>query len=469
MTMDTDSLSVDHGQELLKRRRLWYVLAFALFVVSLIVQQPLVFLAVLFTLVIGIVPDLWYRSALRHLNVYQQVNEHHLFFGEEVKLSMSIENQKLLPLPWLQVENSITPPLTILAKQATKREKIGQIANTWLLWSFQRVTRHYRMYCQARGCYIFGPVKLRSRDPLGWLESELVVPERETILIYPLIASLEALGLSFLHPFGEHLTTRRLLEDPLRIAGVRDYQLGDDPRRIHWKATAHAGTLRSKIYEYSGLRRILLLLDAWNYSKAWMSADLEIQELCITVAASLAVWALDEGYSVGLLTNSAVMTATSRHALMGQTGSQNNSEGLEKLRTTVISPPGVSVPFACDPGQYERLLSVLARLVPGSSVPIENIIDAEDTLFPPMTTVILISASTTLNEATIERLLDLRAYGTALHLVLVGEREGKRLPETYDLPVHYPGGREKWYELVRAAANEKGADIGTSSTSFQLE
>ncbi len=292
MAMNTDSFMDTRKGKRRTRRRSWYMLALTLFVLSIIVQQPLLFLAVLFTLVIGIVPDLWYRSALRHLNVYQEVNEHHLFFGEEVKLAMSIENQKLLPLPWLRVEHAITPPLTILTKHATKREKIGQIATTWLLGSFQRVTRQYRMYCQARGCYIFGPVKLRSRDPLGWRESELVVPERETILVYPLIASLEALGLSFLHPFGEQRTTRRMLEDPLRVAGVRDYQLGDDPRRIHWKATAHAGTLRSKIYEYSGLRRILLLLDAWNYSRAWAGSDLEIQELCITVAASLAVWAL---------------------------------------------------------------------------------------------------------------------------------------------------------------------------------
>lgn len=467
--MQTDSFMDTRKGKHLKIPRSWYILALLLFLLSLIVQQPLLFLAVLFTLVIGIVPDLWYRSALRHLNVYQEVNEHHLFFGEEVKLSMSIENQKGLPLPWLRVENTISPPLTILTKHATKREKIGQIANTWLLGSFQRVTRHYRMYCQARGCYILGPVKLRSRDPLGWRESELVLPQRETILVYPLIVSLEALGLSFLHPFGEQRATRRMLEDPLRVAGVRDYQVGDDPRRIHWKATAHAGTLRSKIYEYSGLRRILVLLDAWNYSRAWTGSDLEIQELCITVAASLAVWALDEGYLVGLLTNSAVMTATSKHAPIGQTGSQNDIEGREKLKTSMISPPGVRVPFACDPGQYERLLSILARLVPGSSVPIENIIEAEDKLFPLMTTVILISASTTLNEATIERLLDLRAYGTTLHLVLVGERGGKGLPETYDVPVHYPGGREKWHELVRAAATEKGAVIATGSTSFQLE
>jgi ATPase family associated with various cellular activities (AAA)/Protein of unknown function DUF58 len=83
-------------------------------------------------------------------------------------------------------------------------------------------------------------------------------------------------------------TPRRLLEDPLRVAGVREYVLGDDPRRIHWKATARAGELRSKIYEPSSRYRLLMLLDINSYPEPWMGLDSEIQELSIA-AASLAL------------------------------------------------------------------------------------------------------------------------------------------------------------------------------------
>jgi len=298
--MNTDEVNITLDTAPLKKRRPWYLLALILLVVSLIVQQPLVFLSAFFVLLIGIVPDLWYRHALRHLVIDQHSSHNHLFFGEEATLSMCIENQKLLPLPWLRLENPVMPSLTVLDKQATQREKLSQIGSTWLLWSFQRVTRHYQLRCYARGLYTFGPIKLHSSDPFGWLECEVSVPIHETLLVYPLIAPIEALGLTFMHPFGEQITPRRLLEDPLRVAGVRDYQLGDDPRRIHWKASAHAGELRSKIYEYSSLQRLLILLDTENYSKAWIGSDQEIQELSITVAASLAMWAMDEGYMVGL-------------------------------------------------------------------------------------------------------------------------------------------------------------------------
>lgn len=461
--MNTDDISITYDKTCLKKLRPLYLLAFVFLVLSLILQQPLIFLSAFFLLIIALVPDIWYRHALRHLVVSQQASPRHIFFGEEVSFITSIENQKLLPLPWLRLENTIAPPLTVLVENA-RREKIPQITSTWLLWSFQRVTRQYRLRCYARGLYTFGPAKLRSSDPFGWLECEVPLPIHKTLLVYPLIAPLETLGLPFLHPFGEYITPRRLLEDPLRVAGVRDYQLGDDPRRIHWKATAHTGTLRSKIYEYSSLPRLLLLLDTWNFSPAWMGSDQEIQELSITLAASLALWGLDEGYMVGLLANSAVKLSADELLPTSQIATTPPGQPPTKM-----SVPGVSVPFARDDGQYERLLSTLARLVPEQHIPIEHVIDLEDSVASPGTTIILISAATTLNEDTIERLLDLRTRGASIHLVLTGDCPSKHTTETHDLPVHTPGGREKWHELLHSIHHEEHEAISTNSASLQLD
>jgi uncharacterized protein (DUF58 family) len=468
--MQTDFFMDTSKGKRLPRRRSWYVLALALFVLSIIVQQPLLFLAALFSLVVGIVPGWWYHQALRHLLVRQQVNPQHLFCGEEVVLTWSIENQKLFPVPWLHVADNVTPLLPVLTKDSSQRENVGQLANAWVLWPLQRVTRRYRMRCAARGCYTFGPVTLSTSDPFGWLEREVTVPLYDTLLVYPLLAPPAAFGLAPLHPYGEEATARHLLEDPLRVRGVRDYQLGDDPRRIHWKATAHAGALRSKLYEYSTQQRVLLLLDTGNASNLWTEMDADMQEFCIAAAASLAVWALDEGYMVGLLTNCAIRTLSSNeHAGVRHTTTQDASKMPEQPRTTELSAPGVSVPFACDYGQYEHLLATFARLVPYNNVPLENIIELGDALFFPGTTVILVSAATTLTQATIERLLDMRTRGIALHLVLTGELEGKTTPETYDIPVHYLGGREQWHELIKAFIGEKSQGTGTRAVQLPLD
>jgi uncharacterized protein (DUF58 family) len=262
-----------------------------------------------------------------------------------------------------------------------------------------------------------------------------------------------------------------LIEDPLRFAGVREYQLGDDPRRIHWKATARAHSLQSKLYEPSSLRRLLVLLDAWNYSEELKEADLELQELTISVAASLALWGLDNSYMVGLLSNSAQMTAQAERpaSSLSDTLVEWDIKRLENATSIKISAPGVSVPFASDYGQYERILSHLARLVPRFHTPIERIMDTEDTMFPLGTTIVLVSAKTSLNAATIERLLDLRARGAVAYLVLTGEPDTAPATDTYDMPLHYVGGKEKWHELISTVGEQKSETVGTSSTALQLD
>src|SRR5438067_2951719 len=471
MKVNTDLLPINYDKELLKRRSPWYWLALLLFVFSLFTRQPPLFLAALFTILVAIVPDLWYRNALRHLVVRQYVNHRNVFFGEEVTLSVSIENHKFLPLPWLKVENKIVPPLVVLSKKTYRLQNARRetLAGTWLLWAFQHVTRQYRMRCQERGFHRFGPVRLRSSDPFGWLECEVTVPALESLVVYPLIAPLEALGLSSVHPLGEHSTTRRLLEDPLQVAGVRDYGLGDDPRRIHWKATARTGALRSKVYETPALRRLLLLLDVWNYSEAAEGTDLEIQELTIATAASLGIWALDEGYMVGLLANCSMMVPSAGQALpVSQPTEESDAIKLDREEFSASDLSPESVPFSSDDGQYERLLSTLARLVPQSSGSIGARMDMEERMFPLGTTILLVSATSSLDEGTIERLQDLRMRGAAVHLILTGNPDASENVEIYDLPVHFVGGKEKWHELIRTAGNEKNGAVGTSSSILRL-
>ena len=467
--MDTDRFN-DARDETLVKRRPWYVLAVALFVLSAITRQPIAFLAAVFALVIGIVPELWYRYALRNLVIHKQVSQKRAFFGESVTLSISVENQKLLPLPWLEVEDEIPIQLPLLTGRALPTYKVNRVAlvNTFSLWSFQRVTRRYQLGCNARGVFSFGPAVLRSGDPFGWLVREELVPARESLLVYPVVAPIESFGLPPRHPFGERATPRRLLEDPLRFAGVREYIRGDDPRRIHWKATARAGELRSKIYEPSSQYRLLILLDINTYQESWMGLDPEIQELTIAVAASIAMWALDEGYAVGLLANSLMME------LSGENISSDDEQGLKPQPVDTATAVQtfvhrVRVPMASDSGQREQLLSALGRLLPYFGSPMDALIEAERFTLHIGTTVVLVSAAAVLRETTIDNLVDLRTHGAVVHLALTGDANSKVGTDTYDLPVHHIGGREVWHELVTAVNNERHENIGRSSKSLYLD
>ncbi len=415
--MDTDRFfGPQFRDDTLLKRRPWYVLAVALFLLSALAHVPVAFLAGLFVLVIGLVPEIWYRSALHHLTMEQRVSQRYLFFGENVTLSISAENKKLLPLPWLEVEDEIP--------------------------SF---------------VYSFGPVTIQSSDPFGWLTREEQVAANDTLFVYPLVAPLSSFGLPARHPFGEYTTPRRLLEDPLRFAGIRDYRMGDDPRRIHWKATARTGVLRSKIYEPSSQYRLLVVLDINTYTASWMGVDPEIQELTISTAASIAVWGFDQGYAVGLLTNS-LMVPLSDTNVMG-----SDSASIHPATTTHTSVPRVRVPFASDRGQCKRLLLALARLLPYLGEPIDQLLEEERDLLPRETTVVLVSATAALTSATIERLIDIKHQGVNIHLVLIGDPEPQGKQETYDIPISHVG-REVWHELVKTHD-----EAGHSTTALHLD
>lgn len=470
--MDADISKIQ--DDTLLNRRPWYVIALVLIIVSALARQPLAFLLGVFALVIGLVPELWYRYALRNLVVRQQLEQQKVFFGETNTLSLSVENQKLLPLPWLEIEDEIPAQITLLSGRARPSYKVNRanLLNTFSLWSFQRLTRRYRVRCMGRGIYTFGPAMLRSGDPFGWLVRETTITARQTLLVYPLIAPIEAFGLPPRHPFGEHATPRRLLEDPLRVAGVREYMLGDDPRRIHWKATARAGELRSKIYEPSSQYRLLILLDINTYKEAWLGLDPELQELTISASASIALWALEQGYAVGLLANSLMMGMANEQTQTSGDNDPLSPEGLEATQRTGSQTAQsfihrVRVPLSSDSGQSERVLTALGRLLPYFGSPMDALIDSERFALPIGTTVVLVSAAAVLRDATVESLVELHAHGSMVHLALTGEERDLDVP-TYDLPIHWLGGREVWHELVSTVSADQNDIGGRSATSLNL-
>ncbi|MEO8970139.1 MAG: DUF58 domain-containing protein, partial [Ktedonobacteraceae bacterium] len=355
--MNTNDDAGTPQKPLPKNHRLWYLLAFLLALLSLLSQQSLVLLAALFTLIFGLVPVFWYWHALRHLVIHAALSRQEVLFGDDITLSLTIENRKVLPLLWLRVDIELSPPLVILTEPERQRQALSQLSETWLVLPYQRVTRRYQLRCYARGSYTLGPAIVRSSDPFGWIECEMSVPMHLPFVVYPLLIPVETLALASLHPFGEHATNLPLVEDPLQIIGTREYQWGDDPRRIHWKATARLGSLQSKVYPYSSLHRLLILLDAWNYTTAWRGTDPAVQELSIAFAASLAIWAIEEGAQVGLLTNS--------RARFHPTAPSPSFPPIAQCDDThTDAAKNLVVPFARGPAHAQRILATRAELLP---------------------------------------------------------------------------------------------------------
>lgn len=441
--MVKDPYDTEQERALLRRHRLWYLLAIGLGVIGLASNHLVIFAAGLLFAVITIIPEIWYRSGQRDLIVEEALSATQAFVGDLVTLDIRVANQKRLPLPWIEVCSDIPSPLEMRDEEVVPSfyPMRSKLVNHFALWSWRTAHKRHTIYCAKRGYYWLGPIQIATSDPLGWLIHDRTVTPPPTVLqVYPLVAPLAEFRLPANYPFGDQATARRLLEDPLRLAGVRPYVPGDDPRLIHWKASARTGDLLRKVLDPAGQHRLMVVLDVnTTVAQGWW-IDPIIMELSISLAGSLALWGIDNGYATGLLANSPIITEFSAATT---TGDHLDTPG-PRMETLFLAPTSHR-------SQRERILSGLARILPLTGANIEDVIALHRRAFIMGTTVLLVSSTYALRAASVEFLLGLRQQGLGVHLVLTGDGPHETPIPVHDLPTHYIGGKEVWNELITAA------------------
>src|SRR5437763_9010804 len=320
--------------------RRWYLLGLAIIVASAPFHQPLLIVIGLLMLVVLGTTDIWHMYCLDNLNYQRQFSEQRVLFGEQVTLSLSVENAKILPLPWLEVEDTLPRALTMTGQQL----RVNLVGGTTILDNlfstrgYERVTRRYTVRCNVRGVHKFGPTVMRSGDVFGFLSNEKTLPNWQYLLVYPLVVPLTQFSLPSRHPFGERRAPRRLLEDPSRVIGVRDYAYGDSLRRIHWKATARTMQMQSKVYEATTTYTMVIFLNVIAHFDFLQGYQPEVQELAICAAASVADWALNEGYAVGLYANT-LMFLPEEKVATEEVQELNAAMAAEMKRRRIHLPP----------------------------------------------------------------------------------------------------------------------------------
>ncbi len=255
---------------------------------------------------------LWSRVSLGSVSYQRRFHHRRAFPGEDVEAQIIVENRKLLPLTWLQIEDEWPTGFrpadadTLVASEGTG---MGYLVNVYALRWYERVRRRYLLTAQSRGIYQIGPTYLISGDPFSLFERDARHDRRDLLIVYPVIKPLEELGMIAKDPFGDLGTSQRLFEDPSRMIGVRDYRSGDGFRSVHWKATARLGTLQVKQFEPTRSMSLVFCLNIASFDQHWRGVWPELIEHLLVVTASLVAWGLDAGYAVGIAAN-----ATLSHA-----------------------------------------------------------------------------------------------------------------------------------------------------------
>jgi len=340
---------------------------------------------------------LWSRLSLKGVSCQRLVSENRFFPGEYMELKLRVVNRKLLPLPWLQIDDELPVRLAPeLSPVPGNRTETGLLSKSAALLWYTSITWRHRLLCYKRGYYTLGPLKVTSGDIFGFYPRSTTEPSIENVIVYPRILPISQLGIPSLFPLGETRAERRIFEDPTRTIGVRNYNPGDSLRHIHWKASARHQNLQVKVFEPTTTLKVALFLavDSFPQNGAQSEDDFETG---ISVAASIANYLTEQGSPAGLFVNT--LSADS-----GQ---------------PVIMPPGSGN------GQLVGILEALAKVTPQASSPFEEFWQRPRRDLPWGTTLIFILYRP--SDQLTSLLISLRERGHKLLVIQVGEQKGSRM------------------------------------------
>ena len=361
---------------------------------------------------------LWNHFVLRRVEYTRKLAAGRAFVGERVAVSVAVTNRKLLPIPWLRVDDVFPNTLTLLAHNSDgwsdhKLKPSAVPGWTFLshlatLGPYERTSWTYEIDCVQRGFYFFGPTEIRSGDILGFFSQRQRRKTPGRLIIYPRVQPLPELGFPGKEPFGEKKLTRHLVKDPVRIVGVRDYHPKDSIKRVHWKASARAGELQVKVYEPTITQQLVMFLNVASFPQTWRGIIPEHQEQAISVAASIAYHAVERRYAVGLVANGNVPH----------------------------SDQPIKVPANRAPDQLTRVLESLAAVTGFATTPIERLLDIQGPRLALGATLVVIT--TVVTEGMLTNMLRLRDAGRRLVLVSMDPGFQTEAPSdivTYHIPL----------------------------------
>ena len=339
------------------------------------------------------VSKLWSRYSLAGVSCERLLNERRIFPGESIEMRLHLVNRKLLPLPWIQLDDEIpsgfSPDISLLPDN---RPGYGFLSKAAALLWYTGVSWKERLYGHKRGYYTLGPMTLTSGDIFGFYPRSITDSSTDHIIVYPRLFPIAQLGIPTLYPIGETTAERRIFEDPVRVIGSRDYSPHDSLRRIHWKASARHQNLQTKVFEPTTTLNVAIFLAIDSFKSRDDEAYSEDYfELGVSAAASVANHLIERRSSVGLFVNTRLA---------------DSGQPVEIL-------PGSST------GQMVEMLEALAKVTDEASGSFEDFLNAERVCMPWGTTIVVILSS--YSPSLIDLLAGLKERGHGITVLQVDE------------------------------------------------
>ena len=229
----------------------------------------------------------------------RSLEPHRVPVGASSRVVLRLQNLSRLPTGTLLLEDRL--PYALGSRPRVVLERLG---------AHQASSVAYTVRADVRGRYEVGPLVIRLTDPFGLCELTRSFPSTDHLTVIPQVTPLPSVRLPGEYAGSGDSRARSVAVHGEDDAATREYRMGDDLRRVHWKSTARTGELMVRREEQPWESRATVVLDtrAGGHRGEGPTASFE---WAVSAAASIAVHLREAGYKLRLVTgNGADVGAT---------------------------------------------------------------------------------------------------------------------------------------------------------------
>jgi uncharacterized protein (DUF58 family) len=160
-------------------------------------------------------------------------------------------------------------------------------------------TTTYTVHPYSRGEYDWQGIQVRQLSPWGLAWHQWRVDAAQTVAVYPDLVGLKSLSIKLTLQSTGVMRQARQRGIGTEFSELKEYNIGDDPRSIDWKATARRNRPLIRVLEPEQEQTVIILLDRGRLMTANIQGYKRF-DLGLNATLSLALAATQRGDRVGV-------------------------------------------------------------------------------------------------------------------------------------------------------------------------
>jgi len=250
--------------------------------------------AVMFPVAIGLsiaplVALIWVKALDRPMLLRRRTGHLELTEGQSVDVGLEVRPGTGGPIPG----------------RAVMVDRLGSRVIETELGRRGRVLRgRYEIANAPRGRYRMDGAELLIADPFGLAEARIPLDRADQMLVYPRVYELEGLFTDGGTPGGDRGRSMLHRTAGYDLHSIREHQVGESLRRVHWRSTARRRRLMVKELQDTPRDEACVLLDGEAAAVAGTSPDSSF-DMQVRAAASLLRRMSDAGQRSSLVIHAA--------------------------------------------------------------------------------------------------------------------------------------------------------------------